>query len=451
LGYGFGVKWRKTNKEKPAPLGKNYWRLWSAHATANLGDGVATIAYPWLASAVTRSPLLIALVAVAARLPWLVFTLPAGVITDRFDKRKIIVAMDITRGFLALLVAITVMSQAGNLPELNEVGSIKDLQTNWFLYLVLVVTALLFGCAEVLRDNSAQTLLPSVVEEKQLESANGKLWSVEFVMNAFAGPPLGSFLLGIAIFLPFYFDATTFFISAALIATLIPSMKKVESEPKKEKINFRAEIKEGFGWLWRHELLRPMAIILGMLNGIGALTAAVFILFAQEVLQTSVLVFAILGTAGAVGGTLGGILGPKISAKLGSGPSLYLTLLSGPIVSLIIGISSSWQLFWLLTAISTVFAVLWNVITVSLRQSIIPTELLGRVNSVYRFFAWGSMPIGTLIGGAIVDLMELTGDRELALRTPYFIAAVLGLALFFFAAPKLTTAKIEKAREEGRK
>jgi MFS family permease len=120
-------------------------------------------------------------------------------------------------------------------------------------------------------------------------------------------------------------------------------------------------------------------------------------------------------------------------------------------VSLIIGLSSSWQLFWLLTAISTVFAVLWNVITVSLRQSIIPTELLGRVNSVYRFFAWGSIPIGTLIGGALVDLMDALGDRELALRTPYFVSALLGLMLFFFAAPRLTTEKIEKARHEGRR
>jgi MFS family permease len=251
--------------------------------------------------------------------------------------------------------------------------------------------------------------------------------------------------------LPFYFDSTTFFVSAALIATLIPSMKPIELPRKSEKMNFRAEIKEGFGWLWRHELLRPMAIILGALNAIGALTTAVFILFAQEVLQTSVLIFAILGTAGAVGGTLGGILGPKISKRLGSGPSLYLTLLSGPLVSLIIGLSSSWQLFWLLTAISTVFAVLWNVITVSLRQSIIPTELLGRVNSVYRFFAWGSIPIGTLIGGALVDLMDALGDRELALRTPYFVSALLGLMLFFFAAPRLTTEKIEKARHEGRR
>ena len=449
------VKWRKKNHKgdapKPAPLGKNYWRLWTAHATSNLGDGIAGVAYPWLASAVTRSPLLIALVAFVSRLPWLVFTLPAGVITDRFDRRKIIVLMDICRGILALLVAIAVTFEASSLPDLDEVGSGIELQTNWFLYSVLIVTALLFGCAEVLRDNAAQTLLPSVVKEEQLESANGKLWSVEFVTNSFIGPPLGSFILGIAIFLPFYFDSTTFFISAALIATLIPSLKPIDNIKKSEKLNFREEIKEGFGWLWRHDLLRPMAIILGSLNGIGALTAAVFILFAQEVLQTTVFIFAILGTAGAIGGTIGGILGPKISAKLGSGPSLYLTLISGPIVSLIIGLSSSWQLFWLLTAISTVFAVLWNVITVSLRQSIIPSHLLGRVNSVYRFFAWGSIPIGTLIGGALVDIFENVTTREFALRAPYFFSAALGLVLFIFAAPRLTTEKIERARSEGRK
>ena len=432
-------------KEKVA-LGKNYWRLFTAHAVSNLGDGIAAIAYPWLASAVTRSPFLIALVAVASRLPWLIFTLPAGVITDRFNRGKIIVAMDIARGCLALLVAIVVTLESDSLPKLNEVSSLTDLETNWTLYIVLIVTALLFGFAEVLRDNSAQTLLPSVVEKNNLESANGKLWSVEYVTNSFIGPPLGSFLLGIAIFLPFYIDSAAFFISAGLIATLIPSLKRVDTEKKVEKLNFRAEIKEGFTWLWSHELLRPMALILGALNAIGALTTAVFILFAQEILETSLFIFAVLGTAGAVGGSLGGILGPKISKKLGSGPSLYLTLLSGPIIALIIGVSSSWHLFYLLTAISTVFAVLWNVITVSLRQSIIPSHLLGRVNSVYRFFAWGSIPIGTLLGGALVDLVELVGDREFALRSPYFLSAFLGLVLFIFAAPRLTTAKIEAAR-----
>ena len=441
---------KKRKKSNTKPLGKNYWRLWFAHGVSNLGDGVSQVAYPWLASAVTRSPLLIATVAVASRLPWLVFTLPAGVITDRFDRRKIIIAMDITRAALAFLVAIAVTAQAGNLPALDSIATSVNLQTNWFLYTVLVVTALLFGCAEVLRDNSAQTFLPEVVEDDELENANGKLWSVEFVTNSFIGPPLGSFLIGIFVFLPFYFDTLTFFVSAALIATLASVARPIKEVTGKKAVNFKAEIKEGFSWLWKHELLRPMAIILGCMNGLGAITAATFILFAQEILQTSVFIFAILGTAGAVGGTLGGILGPKISARIGSGPSLYLTLLTAPIICLIIGLTSSWQLFWFLTAFGTFFAVLWNVITVSLRQSIIPTHLLGRVNSVYRFFAWGSLPIGTLIGGALVDLFELTGDREFALRLPYLLVSVAGLLLFFFAAPRLTTAKIEAARRAAK-
>jgi len=441
---------KKRQKGTTKPLGKNYWRLWVAHGVSNLGDGVSQVAYPWLASAVTRSPLLIASVAVASRLPWLVFTLPAGVITDRFDRRKIIIAMDITRAALALLVAVAVTFEVDNLPALDTVGSGIDLATNWFLYTVLIVTALLFGCAEVLRDNSAQTLMPDVVEADQLESANGKLWSLEFITNSFIGPPLGSFLIGLLVFLPFYFDTATFFVSAALIATLATTARPVKVIDERKSLNFKAEIKEGFAWLWKHELLRPMAIILGSLNALGAITAATFILFAQEILNTSVFIFAILGTAGAIGGTVGGILGPKISAKLGSGPSLYLTLLSAPLMSLIIGLNSSWQVFWALSAIGTCFAVLWNVITVSLRQSIIPSHLLGRVNSVYRFFAWGSLPIGTLIGGALVDLVELGADREFALRLPYFLVAVAGLLLFFFAAPRLTTAKIEAARAAGR-
>jgi MFS family permease len=399
-------KFIKGKKDKAKPLGKSYWRLWYAHGVSNLSDGVSQVAYPWLASAVTRSPLLIASIAIASRLPWLIFTLPAGVITDRFDRKKIIVSMDIARGLLAVIVAIAVTVEAKNLPSLDSLGSTVNLETNWFLYFVLLITALLFGFAEVLRDNSAQTFLPDVVKSDQLESANGKLGSVEFVSNSFIGPPLGSFLIGVFVFLPFYFDATAFFVSAALMATLVSVARPINEIDSKKAINFRAEIKEGFTWLWRHELLRPMAIILGFMNGLGAITAATFILFAQEILNTSVFVFAILGLAGALGGTLGGILGPKVSAKLGSGTSLYLTLLSAPIITLIIGLFSSWQLFWVLTAISTFFAVLWNVITVSLRQSIIPSHLLGRVNSVYRFFAWGSLPIGTLIGGALVDLLS---------------------------------------------
>ncbi|MGA0070896.1 MAG: MFS transporter [Candidatus Nanopelagicaceae bacterium] len=435
--------------EKSTKLGKNYWRLWTAHATSNLGDGLATVAFPWLASAVTRDPFLIALIAVMSRLPWLIFTLPAGVITDRFDRKKIIVAMDVIQGGLALLLAGAIFFERNSLPALNNLTSASMVETNYLLYWSLIGISLLFGFAEVLRDNASQTFLPSVVTKENLESANGKLWSAEYVMNSFIGPPLASFLLGILVYLPFFIHSATFFVAAGLISLIATIPKPETDNTPKEKINFRVEIKEGFNWLWSHSLLRPMAIILGTLNLVGSITAATFILFAQEILETSVFEFAILGTSGAIGGTLGGILGPKISKKLGSGTSLYLALLSMPLLSLIIGLTSNWYIAWVMIAATTVFAVLWNVITVSLRQSIIPSHLLGRVNSVYRFFAWGSMPIGTLIGGAIVSLTQLLGNRELALRMPYFFSLVLGLVIFAFAAPRLTTEKIERARAEG--
>jgi MFS family permease len=431
---------------KNKPLGASYWKLWTATAISNLGDGVSMVAYPWLASAVTRSPLLIAAAGFASRLPWLVFTLHAGVITDRFDRRKLIVGMDFLRGVLTVFVGTVVFLNRSAFPSLNELTKMSDLKTNWPIYVTLLVTAFLFGLAEVLRDNSAQTLMPSVVDTENLEVANGRMWSAESLTNSFIGPPLGSLLIGIAIFLPFYFDAGSFFFAVALIATLKGSFKPVAKVEPKAKINFKAEIKEGFVWLWAHPLLRPMAIILGSMNGLGTMVGAAYILFAQEVLHTSVFIFAVLGTAGAIGGTLGGLLAPKVSAKLGSGPSLWLALAAAPIGSLCIGMTSSWQVVWAVTVVESFVAILWNTITVSLRQSIIPSHLLGRVNSVYRFFAWGSIPIGMFIGGGLVTLMEHFVSRHLALRSPYLISVALGLLLWLLAAPRLTTAKIEAAR-----
>lgn len=425
------------------PLGPSYYKLFVGTVVSNLGDGMGSVAYPWLASAITRNPVLIALIAVAQRLPWLLFTLPAGVITDRVDRRRAMIAMDVCRGVLTLLVAIFVLGQQDVLPGPDEVESVVGTQTGLFV-LVLIAT-LLLGMAEVLRDNANQTILPDIVHPDQLEKANGRIWSVESVTNTFAGPPLGSLLLLAAFSLPFFVDAATFFVAAAMLA-LIPGTFRAERDPDEEPKAFREELGEGVRWLMGHALLRPMAIILGIMNGASMISGAVFVLFAQEVMGVGPLLFTVIGFGGAIGGLIGGNIAPWVSKRLGSGGSLALSIGGLAVSPFLIGVFPYWPVVLVLFGINSFFAILWNVITVSLRQTIIPSRMLGRVNSVYRFFAWGMIPIGAAIGGAIVWFMDRSFDRDIALRSVWFVESGIYVLLFVFARAKLTTEKMEAAR-----
>ena len=462
-----------TTTDKPAiRLSLNYWKLWIASVTSNLGDGISAIAYPWLASAVTRDPLLIALITVAQRLPWLFFTLPAGVITDRVDRRKLMVAMDVIRAALTVVIAFAVLSASKALPSPEDLANGVVVATHFGIYLVLLSAALFMGMAEVLRDNSAQTFLPALVKPENLERANGNLWGAEMVMNSFVGPPLGSLLLAVGFAVPFFVDAGSFAAAAGLVFLITGTFRKPRRTEAQSgaKVNWRGEIKEGFQWLWHHPVLRPMAIILGLLNALGMMVFATFILFAQENLDlgtgllsgvlrpvaeffgadsVATFVFSLLMMAGAFGGVFGSIFAPRVSKKIGSGPSLYLTMVVGGVTTLVLGLASRWWIAWMMFAVGTFTSVLWNVITVSFRQTIIPDALLGRVNSVYRFFGWGMMPIGSLLGGAVVAIFTPLVGRSDALRWPFYIVAIAYAVLFVYAAPRLTTAKLESARAEG--
>ncbi|HKY48949.1 MAG TPA: MFS transporter [Acidimicrobiia bacterium] len=433
------------------PLGLNYWRLWTASVISNLGDGMSGVAYPWLASAVTRNPLHIALVGVATRLPWLVFSLPAGVITDRMDRRRLVVAMDALRAAVTIAVAVVVLVYQSELSSPESIASGEALPPAGagVLLAVLYISAGLFGLAEVLRDNAAQTLMPSVVSKDNLEKANGRLWGAEMITNSFIGPPLGGFLLAVAFSLPFFVDAGTFAVSAAMVAFLAGTFRPQVRDSAAPRPSFAVDLKEGFRWLWNHRLLRTLAIVLGLLNAAGSATQATMVLFAQEVLNLDATGFGLLASAGAVGGILGSFGASAVSKALGPGPSLAGTFVVGIGTSIAIGLTSSATLVWAMFAIGTFSAIVWNVITVSLRQAIIPDHLLGRVNSVYRFFGWGMMPIGIFIGGLLVQIVSGLADRDIGLRTPFFAAAVVELALMAYALPRLTTSKIEAARAAG--
>ena len=431
------------------PLGRPYRTLFAASTISNLGDGIGLVAYPWLASAVTRDPLLVSLIIVAQRLPWLVFSLPAGVITDRFERRRIMVLANTARAVLTAVVAVSVLAIGDRLPGPDELDGIEAaLDTNVTGYLVVLVATLLLGVAEVLYDNTAQTIMPSLVDEDQLERANGRLWSTEQVMNTLLGPALGAALLVATFALPFGVDAVTFALSAFLISRLPRRTKDAgeESPPSTQRASMRTEIGEGLRWLWKHPLLKPLAITLGLLNALATMTTASFVLFAQEVLRTEPIEFALVETGGAAGGILAGWVAADVSRRLGQGPSLWATLLVSGFTSIAIGLASNWLFVWAMFAVSMFFAVLWNVITVSLRQTIIPDHLLGRVNSVYRFFAWGMMPFGAILGGVLVAVGDAWSSRAFGLRLPWLVGGVLQIVLLAYAAPRLTTARIEESR-----
>ena len=410
---------------------RRYWRLWGAVASSNLGDGLVSLAFPWLASLLTRDPVLVAGVALATRLPWLVFSLQAGVLADAFDRRRLMVSANSVRALVAGGAAVAVAFDVMTLPA-------------------LYVAAFVLGMCEVVFDNTSQAILPTLVPRDRLERANGNIMGAQRVIAEFVARPIAGALVGVALSLPFAIDAVTAAISAALVATIpgvFRTARDVPSDRAREPM--RRQIADGLRWLWRHRLLRRLALALATLNGTSAAVMATYVLFAQEILLLDGLGFGLLLAAGSVGGLLGSLLAPNVVVRLRSGPSLMLVV-AVPIVGFgYTTVTSSPVVVAVAFSVFGFTAMMWNVVTVTLRQTMIPDDLLGRVNSVYRFLGWGAMPIGTLLGGALVRVVEQTVTREVGLRAPFAAAALVHLLVLVTVSPRLTTRAIDTAKAEA--
>ena len=403
-------------------LGLNYRKLWAASAISNLGDGVRLTALPLLAATLTRDPVSVAMVTLAASLPWLLFALVAGAIADRTDRKRLMVGAN---GFRALVVGLLGLAILGGFESL----------------LLLIVVSFALGVAETLFDNAAQAFMPALVVRDELERANGRLYAVEMVTNQFVGPPVGGVLYAMAAGLPFLLDAGSFAGSAFLVALIAVPRRVVERHSGGSRPSLRAEIAEGMRWLWSHRLLRTLAVMLGIMNMLTSAFYAIFVLFALEILNVDESQFGLLLVTFAVGAVLGSLLGARVSNALGPGTALFVSVLLSGLSTLVTGLVSSPWIASILFAISGFVGVLWNVITVSLRQSIIPDHLLGRVNSVYRFVGWGTMPVGATIGGVLA--------RVFGLRAPFLVAGVVMTVMAFVALPIVTTRSIEAAKSHG--
>ena len=404
---------------------RNFRLVFSASAISNLGDGVSALALPWLATLLTRDAFLVAMVAMAGRLHWFLLSLPAGVLTDRADRRLLMVRADLVRFALTVMIVVLVLS-APALPLPDGTGQAEIMG--------LCLIAFLLGSAEVLRDNAAQTILPSVVAKQDLEPANGQMWSAERVMGEFIGPPLAGVLIAYVVAVPFGFDAASFALAAGLIWLLaLPPRPRTTPPP------FRQAFLEGLRWMRANPVILQLAIMLGVVNASYMAGATVLILYAQEVLALNAIGTGLLMTAGAVGSVLGGLIGPRICSRLGLRASMIFGLVAFCTHYTLFALATLPAAAGLAIAIGGFGAMVWNVATVSFRQRIIPDAILGRVNSTYRFFGWGAMPLGALAGGAMVTLAEQDLGRDLALRLPFVAATVGTLIVLAYALTRLKT------------
>lgn len=400
-----------------APLlirNQNYRLLFSAGTLTNLGDGLIVLALPWLATLMSQDPIAVGMVAAAGRLPWLLFAIPAGVIIDKADHRKLIARTDLLRALIVLAILALAMQD-------HVQGGI------W----VLTGLAFLLGSAEVMRDNAAQTMLPSIVEPADLESANGQLWSSEQLTGQFIGPPLAGALIAAGIGIPFGIDAALLVLAAGLVwmITLKPKARVQTS--------FRSALAEGITFMRNDRLLLRLAIVLGIANFIATATITVQVLFAQDVLGLSAYSYGLVLSVAAVGAITGSLLAPRIVALLGTQACLLLSIATWGVGYAIVGVCQSGVIMGAALFLVMAAAMLWNVITVSWRQRRIPAELLGRVNSIYRFFGWGSMPLGAMAAGVLVSALEHDIGRELALRATFIGAGAACALLLAYATVRL--------------
>lgn len=392
-------------------------RLWGGTAASNLGDGIVIAAAPLLAASLTRDPLLVSGLVVAQQLPWFLFTLFAGVLVDRLDRRRLLVTANAVRALALGLLAASLATDSSHL-------------------VVLYTVMFALGIAETVVDNAALAVLPRVVQRDRLEWANGRIFATQSVLDELVGPPLGGALFALSATAAFCTGSAAFALAAALLA-LLPRLPRAIPAEADAAMGVWGSIGEGLRWFWSNRLIRTVAIMAGVVNLFSAATLGILVLLATGELRLGAGGYGLLLTGGAVGGIAAGFVADILVRRLGSGRVIFLSNVLPAIAYLVLAVSSDPVLAGLALALSSFAATVGNVVVITLRQAAIPDHLLGRVSAAYRLIALGALPIGAALGGLLAS--------TLGLRAPFFLAAACLGSMAVLLAPVLTTRALDNA------
>jgi MFS family permease len=387
----------------------DFRRLWIGETVSQFGTQVSQLALPLAAILVLHaSTFQVGLLTTLQMLAFLLIGLPAGAWVDRMRYRRVLIVNDLVRA-----------AALGSIPLAHLLGFLSIGQ----LYAVAMVT----GISTVFFDVAYQSYLPELVDREALVEGNAKLQGSESV-SQIAGPSTGGVLIS-AISAPYAIlvDALSFLWSAGWVATIKARPPKPDRKPDR---HLGREIMQGLRFVVGNRLLRAIAICTGSSNLFSNVAFAVMYILLARQLHLAAGVIGLFTSLGAVGGLIGSLTASRIAARVGQGPTIWLSMVvTAPTAFVLPFVHRDWTLGLLAVAMMFGFAgvVIYNITQVSFRQGLCPPALLGRMNATMRFLVWGTIPLGAFIGGIL--------GTEIGVRHTLLVAAIAGclpfLAVFF--------------------
>ncbi len=401
------------------PLGKPYWVLWTAGAISFLGDGITFGALPLLAASMSRDPRVVSLTEAVAGMGWLLLGLVSGVMVDRWRRTTTMWIVDAIRAVVAGAFAAAVLLGQESIP-------------------LLLITGFLLGMLAPFFDNASAVVIPDLVVGAALERANGYNQAALVLLANLIGPPLGAVLFVLHHGLPILVDAISFAAAAVLVFLVRRAAPARAVSPDR---NLGRELREGLLYLWRHKLLRSLCLLLLVANAVGAGIIAILVLYVLEALHLPEAWFGWLVATYAVGGVVGAFLAPRLARRFSTFTNLIVSMLVLGFSVVVFGLVDELALIIPGAVLMGFGSTWWNVISITLRQRIVPPELLGRVTAVYRMVAFCAAPVGAVGAGFLAHRTNL--------HTPYLVMGLIQVAATFAFAPLIRRELSADARSSG--
>lgn len=374
-----------TEAVAPTRLGRSFRWLLGATIVNNVGDGVALAAGPLLVASQTRDPLLVSMALLSQYLPTLLFGVIGGAVADRFDRRRMVIAVDLGRALVLAVLAITIVAGAINIA-------------------VVLIALFVLGTAETFADSASSTLVPGLVDREDLGVANARMQGAFLLTNQLIAPPIGAFMFAAGMALPFATNAACFALGALLISRVVTSPR---GEPE-QRSSFSTEMVEGLRWLIGHPPMRTLALTILAFNVTFGASWGVLVLYASERLGMDEVGFGLLTTAAAIGGIGGMLIYDRLERRFSLGDIMRVGLMIETGTHLSLALTTSPQIALLTLVVFGAHEFVWGTTSTVVRQRAVPDELLGRVGGVYRVAIVGGLVVGTPLGGLLARSFGIT-------------------------------------------